>query len=115
MPNFPKIEKLCSSTAIEALRLKGHHYTAWPLRATYHTADAPQHQVLIWAPKALFKHAVDRNLLRRRMRETYRLHKDLLPEQPIYHLAIYYMDKNIQPTPIIEKAMIKLLSRIDQH
>lgn len=101
--------------AIQNLRETGCRYTAWPLRVLYHSAETQQHQVLLWAPKALFKHAVDRNLLRRRMREAYRLHKDLLPEQPIYHLAIYYMDKNIQSSSTIEQAMIKLLNHIDQH
>lgn len=115
MPKFPKIEKLCSLSAIQQVRLEGKRHNAWPLRAVYSIASAPTHQVLLWAPKALFKHAVDRNLLRRRMRESYRLHKDLLPTEPIYHIAIYYTDKQIQPSAVIDTAMVKILTHLANH
>lgn len=112
MPNFPKIEKLCSLSVIQTLRTEGKRFNAWPLRAVYSVVSVPNHQVLLWAPKALFKHAVDRNLLRRRMRESYRLHKDILPQQPTYHIAIYYTDKQIQPSAVIESAMVKILTHL---
>ena len=70
-------------------------------------------QVLVWAPKSLFKHAVDRNRLRRLMREAYRLNKDRLaglPQQ--YQVAFNYIDKEVQPYTVVERAMRKALKRL---
>ena len=70
-------------------------------------------QVLVWAPKSLFKKAVDRNHLRRLMREAYRQNKDIIEgENMHYQLAFNYIDKEKQPYAIIEKAICKALKRI---
>ena len=68
-------------------------------------------QVLVWAPKSLFKRAVKRNHLRRLMREAYRLHQDLSGEKH-YLIAFNYMDKEEQPFAVIEKAICKALTKI---
>lgn len=110
---FPKSEKLCSDIAIDTLYKTGKKFVAWPMRITYlPITDAPT-QVLIWAPKSLFKHAVDRNHMRRLMRETYRLNKHILcAENNYYHLAFNYIDKQTQDFHVIEKAMKKALQRL---
>jgi len=70
-------------------------------------------EVLVWAPKSLFKHAVDRNRLRRLMREAYRLNKQvLLSADKHYHLALNYIDKEMQDYKTINKAMVKILKRL---
>ena len=66
---------------IEQLYKEGQRFVAWPLRVTWQVTEDDT-QVLVWAPKSLFKHAVDRNHLRRLMREAYRLHQDILNSQP---------------------------------
>lgn len=110
---FPKSEKLCSDIAIDTLYKTGKKFVAWPMRVTYlPITDAPT-QVLIWAPKSLFKHAVDRNHMRRLMREAYRLNKHILcAENNYYHLAFNYIDKQKQDFHVIEKAMKKALQRL---
>ena len=110
---FPKSEKLCSDIAIDTLYKTGKKFVAWPMRITYlPITDAPT-QVLIWAPKSLFKHAVDRNHMRRLMREAYRLNKHILcAENNYYHLAFNYIDKQTQDFHVIEKAMKKVLQRL---
>lgn len=73
-------------------------------------------QVLIWAPKSLFKHAVDRNHLRRLMREAYRLNKDiLLSSNQHFNLAFNYIDKQQVAYAVIDKAMKKALKRIAEY
>ena len=113
MPNsFPKQNKLCGQLRIAQLYKEGKRFTAWPLRVTYMPIADTQlpTQVLVWAPKSLFKKAVQRNRLRRLMREAYRLNQDIL--QAPYLLAFNYMDKEEQPYPVIEKAITKALKKI---
>lgn len=107
---FPKHSKLCGQLRIAALYKEGKRFVAWPLRVTYQPSET-EAQVLIWAPKSLFKHAVQRNRLRRLIRESYRLHQDLLGDQH-YEIAFNYMDKEEQPFAVVEKAVVKALKKI---
>ena len=107
---FPKCEKLCGKLRVEALYKTGKRFVVWPLRVTYIPSSEPT-EVLIWAPKSLFKHAVDRNRLRRQMREAYRLQKHLLGDRS-YQVAFNYMDKQKQDYAVIEKAMRKALLKL---
>lgn len=110
---FSKSERLCGQTRIEDLYHNGKRFVVWPLRVTYRVVEDAPTRVLIWAPKSLFKHAVDRNCLRRRMREAYRLNKSLLTERgKTYEVAFNYMDKEIQESPVIHKAMRQALKRL---
>lgn len=109
MSVFPKKDKLCGQLRIQHLYQTGRKLTVWPLRVSY--LSNTETQVLIWAPKSLFKHAVDRNRLRRQMREAWRL-----SEKPTanYLIAFNYMDKQMQPYSIIEKAMHKAIRKINE-
>lgn len=95
---------------IAQLYKQGKRFTAWPLRVTWQPTDE-ETQVLVWAPKSLFKRAVKRNHLRRLMREAYRLHQDLLDEEH-FLIAFNYMDKEEQSFAIIEKAVCKALRKV---
>lgn len=110
---FPKAEKLCGEQAVDRLYKNGKRFVAWPLRVTYLVVNQAPTQVLIWAPKALFKHAVDRNQLRRQMREAYRLNKQVLEETGrCFQIAFNYIDKDKQDYRLIDKAMRKALNRL---
>ena len=111
MPNaFPKHNKLCGQQRIAQLYQEGDRFVVWPLRVTYQQTEG-ENQVLVWAPKALFKKAVQRNHLRRLMREAYRLNQNLLDDQH-YLIAFNYMDKEEQSFQTIEKAICKALKKI---
>lgn len=120
---FPKQNKLCGKLRIEQLYREGKRFVAWPLRVTWQPISNQQStmtntKVLVWAPKSLFKHAVQRNHLRRLMREAYRLHQDILTNQQStinnqqYFIAFNYIDKEEQSFAVIEKAVCKSLKKI---
>lgn len=114
---FPKNSRLCGQMRIAQLYKEGKRFTAWPLRVTYQPTEG-ETQVLVWAPKSLFKRAVKRNHLRRLMREAYRLNQDLLQSKienrkSGFLIAFNYMDKEEQPFAVIEKAVVKALKRIN--
>lgn len=109
---FPKSEKLCGQIAIAALYRTGRKFTSWPLRVTWQPVTDSTH-VLIWAPKSLFRHAVQRNLLRRRIREAWRLNSEEMKQG--YDIAFNYIDKAVQPYSVIEKGVKKALRRIQEE
>ncbi len=102
---------------INAFYQQGRKFVAWPLRVTWLRKDAaashtPEDtEVLVWAPKALFRHAVDRNRLRRLMREAWRLQQHDLKGS--YVLAFNYMDKGILPYPVVFRAVSKAIDKLN--
>lgn len=109
MPRLSKIERLHGEIAINQLFNKAKRFTAYPLRVHYaFTAPTAPARILVSVPKKLFKHAVDRNLLKRRIREAYRLHKPAIAVD----MALVYMDKEIASYEVIEKAMLKLIEKV---
>lgn len=124
---FKKEERLCSKKLIERLFAGGNKsFPAFPLRVVYmklspeeNTADA---SILISVPKKRFKHAVKRNLVKRQIRESYRLNKYILldalkaQETPCKMvLAFIWLDNKIHTTEEIEFKVKKLLMHIAEN
>lgn len=119
--NLNKSEKLCSQTAIDALfasRTAAKGALAYPLRLVAMERTTPRRpgaarvQFLISVPKKRLRHAVDRVLMRRRIREAYRLHRNLIPDEPGRNLdvAFIYIGSTLTSYARIERAMSRLLS-----
>ena len=113
--SFPKSQKLTSKRLIEQLFEHGKAINLSPLRLIKlpnPVQENTETQALFTVPSRNFKRAVDRNLLKRRMREAYRLNKSLLPAEPKWLLAYIYIDKEILPYEPIEQKMVESLKRL---
>jgi|SRR5690606_3939203 len=76
---FSKEERLCSKRLIDSLFCDGSSFLIYPYRVVFmRTEEASTVQVMLSVPKRRFRRAVHRNLLKRRMRESYRLQKNEL-------------------------------------
>lgn len=85
--SFTKSEKVVSLKIIESLfSNKCEKVFLYPFKVSFIFLNEQftQNQVLIIVPKRNFKKAVDRNRIKRQIRELYRLNKELL--KPINHL-----------------------------
>jgi ribonuclease P protein component len=83
--SFNKAERLCSKTLINNLFSKGNRVlTQFPFRVLWQFTPTVQTkypaQVMVSVSKRNFPHAVDRNRIKRQMRELYRMHKHILYE-----------------------------------
>ncbi len=110
-----KEERLKSRKLIERLYKEGNSVKAFPLRMmflqTEHTSNFPC-QVGVSVPKRNFKLAVDRNRLKRLMRETYRLQKEIVYNNlGVPHVfMISYLGKEEWTYEDLYKKMEKLLT-----
>ena len=118
---FPLKEHLKSKSIIDKLYAEGASVTAYPLRAVFIEVPAdsqePTATILISVAKRRFRHAVDRNLVKRRIREAYRLNKNpfidrLNAQGKKMAVAILYIDTKHNSTEFLMKKMSKLLTAI---
>ncbi|NLZ19391.1 MAG: ribonuclease P [Bacteroidales bacterium] len=76
---LPKEERLCGKTTVSALISDGKWGATAHLRYCWAAGrEGGRNRLMVAVPKKFFKRAVRRNLLKRRMREAYRLQKELL-------------------------------------
>ena len=120
-PTFNKRERIVSKKLIEQLFSKGSSFSisAFPLRIVVmekaQVADDVPVQVLVSVSKRHFKHAVDRNRVKRQIREAYRHHKQILTErvqqQQTLAIAFIWLADGLHESATVEKSVRILLGK----
>lgn len=115
---FRKAERLSRDKWISNLFANGAPHFLHPLKFIVQQHPDPSYpvtQVLFSVPRRQFKKASDRNLLKRRMREGYRLHKHLLPSSEKWAIAYIYVGKGIVKSEVIHSCIEKSLVHVMQN
>ena len=120
MFQFPKKQKLCGEKVIERLFANGKSISEKPFRAIWNfekNNDQVFVKSLIVVSKKRLKLAVERNVVKRRIKEAYRLQKKQLEyflesTNQQLNLAIIYQQEEILDYKTLEEKINLLLSRL---
>lgn len=120
---FSLDERLRSHRMISSLFANGSTFHLKPFRVTWmlESLDTTSPvQVLMSVPKYNFRKAVHRNLIRRHMKEAYRINKHIIYDSLVAKrqqmtLCITYTAKEIVPFDLIQGKIILLLQRLTEE
>ena len=120
---FKKNERLCLSNDIKNVIANGKKIMSYPVLANYVIKDVEHSEtvkIAISVAKRNFKKAVDRNLLKRRIREAYRHNKHNLISivkqyNKVINVIIIYVSKEKLSYREIERGIAKLLDSLAKH
>lgn len=119
-----KEERICSKKLINELFTgNGRSMTAFPLRVVFMKRtivdDQPRAAMLVSVPKRHFKHAVDRNRVKRQVREAFRRNKSIITQNltddhDAVAMAFVWLTNEKYPSSEVENRMVRLLTRISE-
>jgi len=121
MKTFTKEERLCSRKLLDLLFKNGSSFLLYPFRLSYLSVAAENDypvQVVINVSKRRFKRAHDRNLIKRRIREVYRLRKASVFYPSVRHsgqlllLSIQFVGKEHYDYAFFEKKLEAALKKL---
>ena len=121
---FKKEERLKSNLSIKGLLDQGKTLSSFPLKIFWNSVEDPEQKfpakVAILVPKKRFPRAVDRNLMKRLIRESYRQNK-----QPLYELlnksdlklllVIMILSDEIMTFAKVESSLKDLLMKLSKN
>ncbi len=109
---LPKEERLCGKTTVAALISNGKWGATAHLRYCWAAGrDSGCNRLMVSVPKKFFKRAVRRNLLKRLLREAYRLQKELLTATGV-DLMLAYSHQAIADFATLRAEVAGILQRI---
>lgn len=111
---FGADKRLKSRKSIERLFSEGKKLYKHPITVIYviEKNALPTFQIAVSVPKRNFKKAVDRNELKRKMREAARLHQDKLFTMDKLQLMLIYTSSEKLNYKEIEKSIMELFGRL---
>ena len=115
--SLPKQERICGKSAVARLLAGGRYGYAGSIKYCWLAPNGEAFaRVMVSVSKRLFKRAVKRNLLKRRLREAYRVRKELLPAGT--DVMLIYNTREIldqeQIGAMVEKALRDIAAKMDR-
>jgi ribonuclease P protein component len=111
--------RLKSKALIDKIFINGNSEFKYPLKLCYLIADSPVDQVQfkfgVSVSKRNYKKAVDRNKIKRLLRESiasFKFSERKIKKDTYYYMLIIYVGKKILHFEIIEKAVHKILGKL---
>ncbi len=116
---FTKQERLCGKKEINFLFDNGDKLFSYPYRVIWRLVDIDNQivpaRILISVSKRGFKKAVDRNQIKRYIRESYRTQKNTLTKalnDKKIQIAVLYIEKEVKDFHFHKKAIKKMLDKL---
>jgi ribonuclease P protein component len=117
--NFPKKNKLKGVVATQQLFSVAKQKKMFPVKAFYSTTIHANKEVKIGvsAPKKIFKRAVDRNFVKRLLREAVRKNKYILQNQNtcIDKIMLIYIGNTLPNSIELEQKIISLFTELNNE
>jgi ribonuclease P protein component len=119
--SFPKKEHLCLKRRFDVLLAGGKSFFIYPFRVIYlfhdPDPDGVPIQIAVSVKKKTFKHAVTRNLIKRRFRESWRHQKSdltacLMKEEKSMYILMVYGASEVMPLSEINLKMQQIILRL---
>ena len=111
-----KNERLHSKKSIKELFDKGSSFFLYPFKVIHLTLDGAAtetNQVLFSVSKRKIKKAVHRNLVKRRIKEAYRLNKSLITSSATKNtIALIYVASELESFHTIQNKVQRILKKI---
>ena len=123
MFEFPKKQRLCNETIIKEMFSDGKSFATSTIRLVWFK-DSKEDKIaiksIIVVPKKKIKLAVKRNIVRRRMKEAYRMNKNILENilkinDLHLSIAIIYQKEKIVPYKTVSQEIKLILERLSKE
>lgn len=112
---LPKAQRLTGRTAINQLfqRHSSHTVTCHPVSAVYRPNHHATHRVMVTVSKRHFRHAIDRNHVKRQLREAYRRQRHHISDLPLHlDIALIWNTPHQHPGTTVHAAIETILRQI---
>ena len=111
--SLPKAERLSGRTAVSDLFSKGNWGGYGALRYCFRKGNGQDvNRIMVSVSKKFFRRAVKRNLLKRRIRESYRRQKSLVPSSAGIDIAFLYNTKDLLDYRTIYETVGTILKKL---